>query len=244
MYYPAYVYINLAQVESNFWWFRARNALILWVLQKKISSFSTFFEIGCGTGFVLEAIAKEFPHARMEGGEYFAEAFAYAKARVPRAHFRQLDITALPETNSYELIGIFDVLEHIEKDSLAIFNIASALIHKGYVLITVPQHLWLWSSADEQACHVRRYTRKELFSKLEVAHLHVVYASSFVSFLLPFMFFSRLFRKKNEDILAEFNLPAWLNNILKFIMDIEFFLLRIGIRFPFGGSLICLAQKK
>ena len=113
------------------------------------------------------------------------------------------------------------------------------------MIITVPQHRWLWSVTDEQACHVRRYTKKELVYKVESTGLRVEYVSSFVSLLLPLMILSRLLTKsdKQRDPMYEFRIPGWLNRSLEKVMNFELWLLSLGIRFPFGGSLLLLARK-
>ena len=116
---------------------------------------------------------------------------------------------------------------------------------RGSLLITVPQHQWLWSVVDEHACHVRRYTKKELVKKVQATGLKVEYVSSFVCLLMPLMYLVRLRAKNSDyDVMSEFEIPGWINSILEGVMNIEFMLLKIGLRFPFGGSLILLAKKK
>jgi hypothetical protein len=44
--------------------------------------------------------------------------------------------------------------------------------------------------------------------------------------------------------MSEFEIPGWINSILEGVMNIEFMLLKIGLRLPFGGSLLLLAKKK
>ena len=110
--------------------------------------------------------------------------------------------------------------------------------------MTVPQHKWMWSVVDEQACHVRRYTRSELMEKVSGAGLKVEYVSSFVSFLLPLMWLSRKIRiGKSDQPTTEFSISFSLNKILKWFMKIEIAILKFGIKLPFGGSLIMVARK-
>ena len=68
---------RLASLKAGHWWFRSRNRLILWVLERVIQKpFKDFLEIGCGTGFVLEGISRAFPYARLSGVEYLRKASA------------------------------------------------------------------------------------------------------------------------------------------------------------------------
>ncbi|WP_319797364.1 class I SAM-dependent methyltransferase [Nitrobacter sp.] len=243
--FPAGVFAKLAALEAGHWWFRSRNAILLWALQTKLHQpFYSFLEVGCGTGFVLEGIRNRFPAATLYGAEYYEEGLKFARGRVPSASFCQLDATTMTEINQYDVIGAFDVIEHIENDALVLKNFARALTPGGVVMISVPQHRWLWSAVDVHACHVRRYIRSELWAKVKAADLEPQYVTSFVSLLVPLMWIMR--RKPagaSYDPMAEFEIPNWQNVILESVMKVELALLKAGIRFPFGGSLLLIARK-
>ena len=242
-YFLPTMFKKLASEEAGHWWFRARNRVLLWVLARKVGHFRSLLEIGCGTGFVLEGIAKAYPRAELFGSEYFDEGLTFARKRIPSAKFAQLDATVMDEFQCYDVIGAFDVIEHIDQDERVLRNLARALKPEGALIISVPQHRWLWSVIDEHACHVRRYTRLELVDKVKRAGLRVEYVTSFVSLLLPLMWVSRL-RSRNGDYdpMREFRIPGWLNRSLEAIMTIELGLLKLGLRFPVGGSLLLVAK--
>ncbi|MFN5060304.1 MAG: class I SAM-dependent methyltransferase [Chloroflexota bacterium] len=243
--YPPAAFESLFHRESTNWWFIQRNQLILWALQRFMPTFDSLLEIGCGTGFVLQAIHAQHPHATLTGTDYFAEGLAYAKQRLPNVHLMQLDAQTMSDTQKYDVIGAFDVLEHIPDDQLVLQNCARALTPNGMMFISVPQHMWLWSHADVYAAHARRYTEKDLHQKLQCAGLHVVYSTSFVSLLVPLMLLVRIrvtADSYNPD--AEFDISPTLNTILKTIMQFELWMLRMGIRFPIGGSRFMVAQKR
>ena len=242
--FPTESFAPLAAAEATHWWFRSRNRLLLWVLQQKIGSFHTLLEVGCGTGFVLEAIRRTCPQADLYGSEFFEEGLVFARQRIPTATFTQLDARLLQEHDRYEVIGAFDVLEHISEDVDVLENLARALTSTGHLLITVPQHSWLWSSVDEQACHVRRYSCRELVRKVRSVGLRVEYVTSFVSLLLPLMLMARSRANTTDyDPMAEFRLSPWLNRSLEAVMSLERKLLKSGVTFPMGGSLLLLASK-
>lgn len=241
--FPSSAYGQLAEAESGHWWFRVRNKIVLWALTKKVEPFSVLLEIGCGTGYVLEGISQSFPHVELYGSEYFDAGLEHARKRVPKAHLMQLDATTLNDVDRYDVIGAFDVIEHIEDDEIVLSNLARAIRSGGSLVLTVPQHRWLWSAVDEYACHVRRYTRTELIAKVQNAGLQITYSSSFVSLLVPLMWLSRMRASKQHEPMSEFQIPRWLNKTLETVMKIEFLLLRIGVRFPIGGSLLLIAKK-
>lgn len=242
--FPSESFELLAAEEDKHWWFRARNRVILWAMKKQVGRFNRFLEVGCGTAFVLNGVRKAYPQADLYGSEYFEEGLVHARKRIPNATFLQIDATAMTDVAHYDVIGAFDVLEHIENDQLALDNLAHALVPGGSLLISVPQHQWLWSEADEFACHVRRYTRAELMRKVEIAGLSVKYASSFVSLLVPLMWLSRMRPSKGKyDPMTEFHIPGWINKILELVMTFELILMKQGVRLPFGGSLLVVATK-
>jgi 2-polyprenyl-3-methyl-5-hydroxy-6-metoxy-1,4-benzoquinol methylase len=241
--FPSSSYGQLAQAESGHWWFRVRNRVVLWALTKKVKPFNSLLEIGCGTGYVLEGISRTWPKIELYGSEYFEEGLEHARKRVPAAQLRQLDATLLDEVDRYDVVGAFDVIEHIEQDETVLRNLARAIRPGGSLVLTVPQHRWLWSQVDEYACHVRRYSRAELVAKVQQAGLQVSYASSFVSLLVPLMWLSRKRTSKQHDPMTEFNIPRWLNYTLQTVMQFELLLLKTGVRFPIGGSLLLIATK-
>lgn len=243
--FPTAGFEILFRRESTHWWFIKRNELILWALHRFSPSFDTLLEIGCGTGFVLQAIHHQYPNAVLTGSDFFSEGLEFAQQRLPNVQMMQLDAQTMNDEQQYDVIGAFDVFEHIPDDQLALQNCARALTPNGMLFISVPQHMWLWSHVDTYSEHQRRYTEDELCEKVQRAGLHVVYTTSFVSFLVPLML---LMRKRvsaetyNPD--AEFNVSPALNIALKAIMHIELLLIRLGIRFPVGGSRFLVAQKR
>jgi SAM-dependent methyltransferase len=242
--FPPEAFEKLAANESANWWFRSRNRILLWVLKNRCIGFQDFLEIGCGTGFVLEGVRETFPDAGLFGTEYYEEGLTHARKRIPSATFAQLDARTMEDESRYDVIGAFDVIEHINEDQLVLNNLARALRPGGKLLITVPQHQWLWSVADEYACHVRRYGRDEMVGKIRRAGLQVQYVTSFVSLLVPLMWLARSrTRREDYDPMREFQLPDWQNRLLEAVMGFELTLLKMGMRLPVGGSLLVLAGK-
>ena len=241
-------YHHLAILEAGNFWFKARNRLILWLFGKHFPEARNYLEIGCGTGYVLSAISKSFPNLKSHGSEIFVEGLAIAAQRAPKAFVFQMDARQLPFANAYDVIGAFDVIEHIQDDMCVLGQLGQALRSGGGLILTVPQHPWLWSAQDDFAHHVRRYRVGELEGKLAESGFVVRWSSSFVSLLLPVLALSRLARRKKAgpecDPFAEFKLPRWLNACLLGIMRTEIALLKAGIRFPAGGSRVIVAYKE
>ena len=90
--------------------------------------------------------------------------------------------------------------------------------------------------------HQRRYNRAELRDKVERARFRVERITSFVSFLLPLMMLSRR-KRKDHDLWAEFQINRSLNVLFEKILVTERALIRSGLSFPAGGSLLLVARK-
>src|SRR4051794_36561107 len=72
---------RLAQLEAGNFWFRARNQLIVWALQKYFPKAESLIEIGCGTGFVLSGIRQARPELSLCGSEIFSAGLSFAAQR-------------------------------------------------------------------------------------------------------------------------------------------------------------------
>jgi SAM-dependent methyltransferase len=240
------LFAELAGLEADHFWFRVRNQLIEWALRSYVPRLRSFLEIGCGTGYVLSGLTPAFPEARLSGSEIFSAGLEFAAERLPEADFMQMDARALPFVDEFDSIGAFDVLEHIEDDELVLRQVHQALRPEGVLVLTVPQHRWLWSPVDEIACHVRRYSASELREKLARAGFEIVRSTSFVSILLPAMMASRLVQiapVERGDSQAELVISAPLNFLFERVLRIEATLIRCGLNFPLGGSRLVVARK-
>lgn len=244
-YDPAY-YADLYALEARNYWFRARNSLLTWALAKYLPDARNFLEIGCGTGFVLAGIAGALPQLKLYASEIYSDGLPYAAGRVPRAELCQMDARAIPYSGHFDAIGAFDVLEHIEDDVRVLAQMHRALRRDGGLLVTVPQHRFLWSQYDEHSHHVRRYAARDLRDKVLQAGFRIVMMTSFVSLLLPLMLLSRRRPRSPAaefDVLAELRVGRAANFLLESMLGFERALIRLGARFQAGGSLLLVARR-
>jgi SAM-dependent methyltransferase len=239
-------FTQLVTLEGNNFWFVSRNRLIVWALQRYFPQAKNFLEIGCGTGFVLSGIEQAFPQLTLYGSEIFTAGLDFASQRLSRAKLFQMDARQIPFEDEFDAIGAFDVLEHIRDDTTVLSEMYRATQAQGGIMITVPQHPWLWSQADDRAHHVRRYRAQELKTKVESAGFKVVRMTSFVSLLLPLMFLSRLQQRQPKPEYketSELRIYGWMNAMLENVLNVERPLIQLGISFPWGGSLLLIAKK-
>jgi hypothetical protein len=151
----------------------------------------------------------------------------------------QMDARDIAYTEEFDLIGAFDVVEHIEEDK-------RVLIPGDGAVFTVPQHPWLWSEHAERACHKRRYQRHELSDKLQRADIRIIFSNSSVSFLPLLLAVPRRHRHGPSHTLnagAEFNLPAPANAFLYPVLGLDKSLITQSANLPASGTRLVAAIK-
>jgi SAM-dependent methyltransferase len=242
---------SLFQMEQKHFWHVGRREIILDIIERNVPdpARTRMFEIGCGNGSVLAFLKKN--GIEVEGGDIFREGLVFCRQRVGSVPLYQIDVLDLPFQNQFEIIGLFDVLEHIDNDNRALTEIRKALKRRGMLLITVPAYQFLWSYFDVGSNHKRRYRRTELIRKLEQAGFTVKKASYFMFFLFPLLAMIRLLgnigqrKDRNQmriDASIETKTVPVLNEIFLGFLRLEKFLLH-HFNLPFGASLIVLAEK-
>jgi SAM-dependent methyltransferase len=245
--YPVDFYDRLCRLEQGHFWFQARNRIILRVLRRYLAQpRPRVLEIGCGTGYVLQRLAAEGRYELIGLEEHIA-GLRHARQRLPTIEFVQADARDLPYESEFDAIGAFDVIEHIDEDGAVFASMHRALRPGGIVVVTVPQHQWLWSAADEVAMHKRRYARAELAAKLSAAGFAMLYCTSFVTALLPIMYLSRLGKRRPAAGAAtdvyELEISPVANTVCSAAMRIDEGLIGLGLSLPAGGSLLAVARK-
>jgi SAM-dependent methyltransferase len=68
----------------------------------------------------------------------------------------------LPDTEKFDAIMYIDVIEHIEKDAEELARANTLLSEKGYLIVLVPAHQFLYNEFDKAIGHYRRYNKKML----------------------------------------------------------------------------------
>lgn len=239
---------RLAKVEATHFWFAARNELIVGLAAKYFVKARRYLEIGCGTGAVLQALERCRSWDRVVGSDLHPRGLAYARARLPQSvELAQLDAREIPAEAAFDLVGAYDIIEHVAEDEAVLRSMHRAIAPGGGVLIAVPQHPALWSRVDEIGHHQRRYRRGELEHKLERNGFAIMFSSSYTSLLLPLMTLSRLKARywpvrNDADLFNELEVGPRANRVMISLLRSEIRLTLAGMRWPFGGSRIIAAR--
>lgn len=244
--FPPDAHDALDEIQPLSFWFRARNRLIKGIVGRHFPDARRVLEIGCGTGFVLDGLARALPDCDLVGSEIYISGLVKAARRLgTRAELFQMDARRIPFRNEFDLVCAFDVIEHIEDDIAVIEQMREAAKPGAGIFIAVPQHPFLWSRSDDVAGHQRRYRTGELAEKCRACGLEIVVDTSFVTSLLPFMMATRLAQTGNVRQASASDLvpPAFINAAFEAVLNLEARLIMKGVKFPFGGSRFVLARK-
>lgn len=243
-------YEQMAAVEERHWWFVGRRRIVDGFLRRLgLRLGGTILEVGCGTGGNLQLLAKYGVVSAVECYEP-AAACALAKScgKVDiRTGFFPDDVDF--DGRRFDLICLFDVLEHIEDDVAALSALVPALAGGGKIVLTVPAYPSLYGPHDSLLHHHRRYTRKALLCAVDRAGLRVVDYTHFNSFLLPIAWMVRLkdrlfHRFSNSPRSTGADLPsAAVNGLLTSLLRMEAKCLE-HMRFPAGLSILCVLESR
>ena len=201
------VYEQMAELDQRHWWYRARRQILATLLKRlKLPAKAKLLEIGCGTGHNLPMLG-DFGH--VDALELDDEARGIAQKRLGRKVMR----APLPELSEvkdrhYDLIGAFDVIEHIEDDHAAVASIATKLKPGGKFIMTVPAHQWMWSAHDVVNHHKRRYSKRALKRLIEGSPLTLDRVGYFNSLLFPVAVAERMLSKIRGKDEGDLGLPA------------------------------------
>jgi SAM-dependent methyltransferase len=236
------VYQQMAELDERHWWYRARRQIIAELIERqgRLPEGAKILEIGCGTGHNLSMLSG-FGH--VEGLELDDEARALSEKRLGRKVMSSPlpELSGVPDRH-YDLIGAFDVIEHIDDDKAALASIATKLKPGARFIMTVPAHQWMWTAHDVANHHKRRYSKKRLKELIDSSPMKLEALGYFNSLLFPLAVAERTASKLRKKDNGDVKLPsAPLNALLEKIFAAErHFVGRLSL--PPGLSLFAIAS--
>jgi SAM-dependent methyltransferase len=236
------VYEQMAELDQRHWWYRARREVLAALIRREAQppANARVLEIGCGTGHNL-AMLGEF--GSVDALELDDEARAVAEQRLGKSVMSAPlpELAGVPERH-YDLIGAFDVIEHIDDDQAALASIAGRLKPGGKLVVTVPAHQWMWSAHDVVNHHKRRYSKRALRALVQGSSLKLERSGYFNSLLFPLAVAERLSSKLRGKDDADLSLPPrLLNAALERVFALERHLVA-RLPLPPGLSLFAVAS--
>ncbi len=232
-----------AQIEDGSFWFRHRNRCILAALSQHPPA-GPLFDIGGGNGAVARALVRHgIGSVLVEPGRTGAE--NARRAGLPDVVCATLEGAGFRE-RSLPSVGLFDVIEHIERDGDFLDQIHRVLVPGGRLYITVPAYPAIWSGEDDRAGHFRRYTQRGICRLLSSGGFAIAYTSYFF-WCLPVPIFllralpSRVGLRTDSKRAAREHRASGLGSALECLLAWEPAAIKRGARIPIGGSILVVA---
>lgn len=192
------VYEQFARLEEEHFWFQGRRAIFFDLLEQSLSETASgtastnseasngqarqILEIGCGAGGMLGPLAR---FGNVTGLDISREYLQFCHSRGHRRIVTGSGYELPFRDHSFDLVALFDVIEHIEDDLQVLREVRRVLRPGGRVFISVPAYQFLFSQNDRVAHHLRRYTASKLRKNLNAAGLQPAKLTYFNTFLFP-----------------------------------------------------------
>ena len=127
---------RLVAAEDRHFWFRARNHTIEMLVKQSIANLGSGYhvlEVGCGTGNVLRVLETTCTRGTVVGLDLSRERLRFVRQRTT-CPLVQGDLHDAPFKTPFELIGLFDVLEHVQEDVRVLQDLSALLAPQGVLV--------------------------------------------------------------------------------------------------------------
>ena len=236
-------YLDMAAVEARHWWFAGRRRILGAVIGSlRLPANARILELGSGTGGNFALLAQFGSVTAVEMNETARE-ISMARGGGAAVHHGMLPDNLPFDGHEFDLVCLFDVLEHVEQDEAALREIRALLAPGGRALITVPAHPSLFGPHDAALHHKRRYSRAQFQARLRAAGLRVQKLSYMNMALAPLAFAMRwLERLRGATQASGTSIPPGpLNALFTQIFGAEALVLPRA-NLPFGLSLLAVVS--
>jgi SAM-dependent methyltransferase len=199
-------------------------------------------EIGAGTGVLRDQLEAHTSWV-VDIADLCFEALSRAAAGRGRHLYYDVGEQRPAFLGAYEVVVLFDVLEHVAETEAFVSAVARHLRPGGYLLVNVPALPSLFGDYDREAGHLRRYVPSTLRSEFSALDLEILDVRFWGLSLVPVLLARRLFVRQGggSPIRAGFQPPgAIVHRLLKTLMRCETAILR---RPPAGSSLLLCARR-
>jgi SAM-dependent methyltransferase len=236
-------------IESSHWWFVARRQAVHDVMVKiHPGSAARILEIGCSGGLLMEQLRRE-GFGQVQGIDISEAAIELCGRKGLSAQVMDAQRPTLPDA-SFDFVIASDVLEHLADDIGALREWRRILKPGGSLLVFVPAFMFLWTAHDVANRHHRRYRAPELNDRMRAAGFIIQRSCYWLAFLFPAIVLVRVVKL----LMAGGKLPAdgghgdafvpprAINQALLGLVRLENMLLRLGVNWPLGVSVMALAR--
>lgn len=224
-------------MQAGHFWLEAKRVMIDVLMSRATDENRKLkiLNIGAGTGEDFKILAKygELTAIDIDAATVYLMPDEVVKKKMVA------DACKMPfQTAAFDIIVAFDVLEHIERDDEAVAEIYRCLKPGGGLVYSVPAFNFLFSKHDNVLGHVRRYNKPMLNKLLQS------FTQTYASYWFFFLFVpAALVRLIQRDKINNGEVGVFTNTIFRWVLCTENWLLRKGLRYPWGLSLIGIVNK-
>jgi SAM-dependent methyltransferase len=200
--------------EKKLFWYQWRFSVFLQQLQALgigLDGGIKGLEVGCGSGIVRQQV-EEKTNWVIDGADICQEALrlnhgSRGQTFLYDVHDRHRDLQEV-----YDLVLLFDVLEHIEETGPFIDAVLYHVKPGGWIFMNVPALKMLFSEFDMVQQHFRRYTKKMMWETLSSKRLAIRDVRYWGLSLIPLLLIRKLlvFRKTSPRAVIKrgFEVPS------------------------------------
>lgn len=148
-------YFDLA--TPNHFWCRRRFEVLHKLAGERFQSGTRVAEIGCGNGVLQRQIEDAYAIAPA-GFDLHEAALRRNMSRQGKVYCYDIHDRATEFQRAFDILLMFDVLEHIEDQDHFLESARFHLADRGCIIVNVPALQWLYSPYDRIQGHQRRYS--------------------------------------------------------------------------------------
>jgi SAM-dependent methyltransferase len=218
---------DLARIEESDFWSKVKVKLILFLVEGQ-----KILDVGCGSGLLSKTLLDEGYSVTGIDNDWKAVEIAKKKG----INGFVADINDWQTDEKFDCIILGDVLEHIDDDRSIMRKVHAMLEPSGCIVVNVPSCQVLFGKHDITLGHKRRYSNKELRSKLEESGFAIECLRHWNLLALPATVYTKISKKdyphervSNIKLLSKL-LERWL-------------LVESRVNYWFGISILCKARK-
>jgi hypothetical protein len=195
-------YFELASLGH--FWVRRRFEVFRKLAGELLMGARELAEVGCGHGLLQRQIEEAYGRG-ITGFDLNETGLRHNLSKFSRVCCYDIHARATEFRECFDLLFLWDVIEHIRAEDEFLQAVMYHLAHKGTLVVNVPAGEWAFSGYDRAAGHVRRYSARTLH---ETAQRNGLEVSCWTYWGLPFVPLVALRKLRlmgNKDLKASYS---------------------------------------